>query len=194
MFGDDILVAPIVTPTGKDGKATRRTWLPEGKWFDVCRNQVMEGNKVVSDAYTQEEIPYFYKAGAVIVNYPPMLNLNTRPDRIIIKVVPGAEGAATFYEDEGDTEGYKKGEFTNTVMRHAGDQLTISPRTGAFPGMLASRAYTVEFLCSERPSAVKVNGQAVTNGAWNYNTQSKVTTVFVPSIDCSKEITVKLEQ
>ena len=194
MFGDDILVAPVVTPTGKDGKATRRTWLPEGKWFDVCRNQVVEGNKVFSDAYTQEEIPYFYKAGAVIVNYPPMLNLNTRPDRIIIKVVPGAEGAATFYEDEGDTEGYKKGEFTNTVMRHAGNQLTISPRTGAFPGMPASRAYTVEFLCSERPSAVKVNGQAVTNGAWNYNTQSKVTTVFVPSTDCSKEITVKLEQ
>ena len=194
MFGDDILVAPIVTPTGKDGKATRRTWLPEGKWFDVCRNQVVEGNKVFSDAYTQEEIPYFYKAGAVIVNYPPMLNLNTRPDRIIIKVVPGAEGTATFYEDEGDTEGYKKGEFTNTVMRHAGNQLTISPRTGAFPGMPASRAYTVEFLCSEKPSAVKVNGQAVTNGAWNYNTQSKVTTVYVPSTDCSKEITVKLEQ
>ena len=193
MFGDDILVAPIVTPTGKDGKATRRTWLPEGRWFDVCRNQVVEGDKLITDAYTQEEIPYFYKAGSVIVNYPPMLNLNTRPDRIIIKVVPGADGSCSFYEDEGDTEGYKTGAFTRTVMRHTGNQLTVCPRTGVFPGMPSSRAYTIEFLCSERPASVKVNGQSVSNGVWNYNAQSKVVTVYVPATDCSKEITVKLE-
>ena len=194
MFGDDILVAPIATPTGDNGKATRRTWLPAGKWFDVCRNQVVEGDKVFTDAYTQEEIPYFYKAGSVIVNYPQMQNLNTRPDRIIIKVVPGADGSSTFYEDEGDTEGYKTGAFTNTLLRHVGNQLTICPRTGAFPGMPSSRAYTIEFLCSERPSSVKVNGQTVTNGVWNYNAQSRVVTVYVPATDCSKEISVKLEQ
>ena len=193
MFGDDILVAPIVTPTGKDGKATRRIWLPEGKWFDVCRNQVVEGNKVITDAYTQEEIPFFYKAGSVIVNYPPMLNLNTRPDRVIFKVVPGAGGNTTFYEDEGDTEGYKTGAFTNTVLRHNGNQLTISPRTGSFPGMPTSRAYTIEFLGMERPSAVNVNGKVVSNGGWNYNAQSRVVTVYVPATDCSNEITVKIE-
>ncbi|MBQ1585477.1 MAG: glycosyl hydrolase family 31, partial [Muribaculaceae bacterium] len=43
MFGDDILVAPVVTPTGENGKAQRRNWLPEGRWFDVCRNTVVEG-------------------------------------------------------------------------------------------------------------------------------------------------------
>ena len=46
MFGDDILVAPVVTPSGADGKASRLTWLPEGKWFDVCRNAVVEGNRL----------------------------------------------------------------------------------------------------------------------------------------------------
>jgi len=60
--------------------------------------------------------------------------------------------------------------------------------------MPSSRAYTIEFLCSDRPSAVKVNGETVANGVWNYNAQSKVVTVYVPATDCSKEITVKLEQ
>ena len=193
MFGDDILVAPVVTPTDDSGKASRRTWLPEGKWYDVCRNQVVEGNQVLTDAYTQEEIPYFYKAGTVIVNYPPMLNLNTRPDRVILKVVPGADGTATFYEDEGDTEGYKTGAFTTTLLRHEGSSLTICPRKGSFPGMPEKRAYSVEFLSIDRPSAVMVNGQRLTNGAWNYNSQSRMVTVYVPATDCNKEITVKLQ-
>ena len=192
MFGDDILVAPVVTPTADDGKASRRTWLPEGKWYDVCRNQVVDGNRVFTDSYTQEEIPYFYRAGAVIVNYPPMLNLNTRPDRVILKVVPGADSETSFYEDEGDTEGYKTGAYTMTRLRHEKDMLTICPRTGSFPGMPGERAYTIEFLSTDRPSSVSVNGQTLTNGTWNYNSQSRMVTVFVPATDCGKEITVKL--
>ena len=193
MFGDDILVAPIVTPTGADGKASRRTWLPEGRWFDVCRHAVVEGNRVFTDSYTQEEIPYFYRAGAVIVNNPPMMNLNTRPDRLIVKVVPGADGSSTLYEDEGDTENYKKGVFTTTKLRHEGSTLTIEPRKGSFPGMLSERAYTVEFLSVDRPASVTVNGVALTNGAWNYNDQTKTVTVFVPMTACDKQLTVSIK-
>ena len=125
MFGDDILVAPVVTPTGENGKAQRRNWLPEGRWFDVCRNTVVEGNRIFTDSYTQEETPYFFRAGAVIVNNPPMLNLNTRPDRLILKVVPGGNGSATLYEDEGDTQGYQQGAFTNTRLVHEGKQIAV---------------------------------------------------------------------
>ena len=192
MFGDDILVAPVVTPSGSDGKASRRTWLPEGKWYDVCRNTVVEGNKVFTDAYTQEEIPYFYKAGSVIVNYPPVMNLNTRPDRLILKVVPGADGAYTYYEDEGDTEGYKKGLCTTTLLRHQNNTLTICARKGSFPGMPENRAYTIEFLAVDRPNAVTVNGQTLSNGTWNYNNLTRKVTVFVGQTPCNSEINVKL--
>ena len=192
MFGDDILVAPVVTPSGSDGKASRRTWLPEGKWYDVCRNTVVEGNRIFTDAYTQEEIPYFYKAGSVIVNYPPVMNLNTRPDRLILKVVPGADGAYIYYEDEGDTEGYKKGLCTTTLLRHQNNTLTICARKGSFPGMPENRAYTVEFLAVDRPNAVTVNGQTLSNGTWNYNNLTRKVTVFVGQTPCNSEINVKL--
>ena len=198
MFGDDILVAPVVTPSGNDGKAERRTWLPEGRWFDVCRNQVVEGNRTFNDRYAQPEIPYFLRAGAVIVNNPPMLNLNERPDRLILKVVPGGDGSTSLYEDEGDTEGYKTGAFTTTLITHRStarsqqSTVTISGRQGSFPGMPKERAYTVEFLGTDCPAAVTVNGKLQSNGTWNYDEQQHITTVYIPSTACSQEISVVL--
>ena len=194
MFGDDILVAPVVSPSGADGKATRKTWLPEGRWFDVCRNKVVEGNRAFTDSYAQQEIPYFYRAGSVIVNNPPMLNLNTRPDRLIVKVVPGADGETSLYEDEGDTETYKNGEYTTTVMKHQGNTLTIEPRQGSFKGMPEARAYTVEFIGTDRPKSVAINAKQCSNGVWNYDEQRHLVTVYVPITACDKQIAISLDK
>ena len=194
LFGDDILVAPVVTPSGADGKATRRTWLPEGRWYDVCRGRVVDGNRAFTDSYTQQEIPYFYRAGSVIVNNPPMLNLNTRPDRLIVKVVPGADGQTSLYEDEGDTEAYKNGEYTTTVMKHQGNTLTIESRKGSFKGMPQARAYTVEFIGSDRPRKASINGKPCANGVWNYDEQRRVATVYVPTTDCNEPTTISIEK
>ena len=193
MFGDDILVAPVVKPSGADGKAMRKTWLPEGRWFDVCRNRVVEGNRAITDSYAQQEIPYFYRAGSIIVNNPPMLNLNTRPDRLIVKVVPGADGQTSLYEDEGDSEAYKNGEYTTTVMKHQGSTLTIEPRQGSFKGMPEQRAYTVEFIGSERPKSVAINGNECSNGVWNYDEQHQMVNIYVPATPCSKTIKIELK-
>ena len=192
MFGDDILVAPVVKESGADGKSVRRVWLPQGQWFDVCRNQSIDGNRVITDAYSLNEIPYFYRAGAVIVNNPPMLNLNTRPDRLILKVVPGADGTTTLYEDEGDTEAYKNGVFTTTTFTHRTNTLTIEPRKGSFPGMPTERAYTAEFLATDQPSKIIVNGDALSNGCWDYDATKRLLTVYVPSTRCDQKTTIEI--
>ena len=158
----------------------------------MCRNEVVEGNRIFTDSYTQEEIPYFFRAGSVIVNNPPMLNLNTRPDRLILKVVPGGDGSATLYEDEGDTQGYQQGVFTTTRLSHEGRSLVIEPRQGQFPGMLQKRAYTVEFLSVDRPKGVSINGKKLENGTWGYNEQSRIVTVYVPATPCEQRIKVEM--
>jgi alpha-glucosidase (family GH31 glycosyl hydrolase) len=193
MFGDDILVAPVVTKPESDGMTARRTWLPEGRWFDVCRNKVVNGNRIFTDRYAMEEIPYFYRAGSVIVNNPPMMNLNTRPDRLILKVVPGGNGQTSLYEDEGDTEGYKHGAYTTTAISHEGNTLTIHPRVGKFPGMPEARSYTVEFLSVNRPSSVVVDGSQVDNSSWEYQENSRVLTVNIPRTSCQKKIMVTIK-
>ena len=193
MFGDDILVAPVVTKPEKDGTTARRTWLPEGRWFDVCRNKVVEGNRTFSDRYAMEEIPYFFRAGSVIVNNPPMMNLSTRPDRLILKVVPGGNGRTLLYEDEGDTEGYKQGAYTTTTISHEGNTLTILPREGKFAGMPESRSYTVEFLAVNRPSTVVINGSLVAESEWKYDAQRRLLTVNVARTSCDKKTVVTIK-
>ena len=193
MFGDDILVAPVVTKPEKDGTTARRTWLPEGRWFDVCRNKVVEGNRTFTDRYAMEEIPYFFRAGSVIVNNPPMMNLSTRPDRLILKVVPGGNGRTLLYEDEGDTEGYKQGAYTTTTISHEGNTLTILPREGKFAGMPESRSYTVEFLAVNRPNAVVINGSLVAESEWKYDAQRRLLTVNVARTACDKKTVVTIK-
>ena len=193
MFGDDILVAPVVTKPEKDGTTARRTWLPEGRWFDVCRNKVVEGNRTFTDRYAMEEIPYFFRAGSVIVNNPPMMNLNTRPDRLILKVVPGGNGQTKLYEDEGDTEGYKQGAYTTTTISHEGNTLTILPREGKFAGMPESRSYTVEFLAVNRPSTVVINGSQVAESEWKYDAQRRLLTVNVTRTSCDKRTVITIK-
>ncbi len=193
MFGDDILVAPVVTKPEKDGTTARRTWLPEGRWFDVCRNKVVEGNRTFTDRYAMEEIPYFFRAGSVIVNNPPMMNLSTRPDRLILKVVPGGNGQTKLYEDEGDTEGYKQGAYTTTTISHEGNTLTILPREGKFAGMPESRSYTVEFLAVNRPSTVVINGSQVAESEWKYDAQRRLLTINVTRTSCDKRTVITIK-
>ena len=122
-----------------------------------------------------------------------MMNLNKRPDRLILKVVPGGNGLTSLYEDEGDTEGYKQGAYTTTAISHEGNSLTIHPREGKFPGMPDSRSYTVEFLSVNRPNTVMIDGRQVENGAWSYQEKTRVLTVNVPRTSCQKQTVVTIK-
>ena len=193
MFGDDILVSPVVTEAEADGKAFRKTWLPEGKWFDVCRNRLLEGNQTIADYYDQNEIPYFIKAGSVIPCNPKMRNLKTRADSLVLKVVPGASGSTSYYEDEGDTQAYADGAFTTTLIsqERTADYVAfaIAPREGQFEGMPTQRPYRVEFLGEEsKPELVQLNGAETTD--WTYNAEKKLLTVIVPKTDCGSRISI----
>lgn len=193
MFGDDILVSPVVTEAEADGKAFRKTWLPEGKWFDVCRNRLLEGNQTIADYYDQNEIPYFIKAGSVIPCNPKMRNLKTRADSLVLKVVPGASGSTSYYEDEGDTQAYADGAFSTTLIsqERTADYVAfaIAPREGQFEGMPTQRPYRVEFLGEEsKPELVQLNGAETTD--WTYNAEKKLLTVIVPRTDCGSRISI----
>ena len=194
MFGDDILVSPVVTAAEAGGKAFQRTWLPEGQWFDVCRNQLVQGASIISGWYAQDEIPYFYRSGAIIPCNPPLRNLKTAPTEMILKVVPGSDGSTTIYEDEGDSQAYIDGEYTQTVVqqqrRLAETVLTIMPRTGAFDGMLQERAYTLQFLDEDKPSSVSLNGTPTSN--WTYDASLRLLTVSIPPVSCDTRTVVTI--
>lgn len=194
MFGDDILVSPVVTPAENNGKAFHKTWLPEGLWYDVCRHALTEGNITLAEEYDQNEIPYFFRAGAVIPCNPLVTNLKTRPGQQILKVVPGANGQGVLYEDDGDSQGYQAGAFTTTTFTHQrtvnATTLTIAPREGQFEGMPESRAWQVVFLKEVQPTRVTVNGTSTND--WTWNAETGEVTVNIAPTACSEAVVVCL--
>lgn len=197
MFGDDILVAPIVKRADTDKTVERTVWLPEGKWWNVCRAKLMDGNTSFSDTYGQEDIPYFYKAGSIIVNNPPQKSVVTKASTLILQVVPGADGSYSLYEDEGDTELYKQGVFSRTefTQTRSGQTVTlnIGSRVGVYPGMLDERAYKVEFLGSDKPETVMINGFEASADAWSYDEKERILTVNIPTTSCDVTTSVEVK-
>lgn len=198
MFGDNILVAPVTTAGTGDTYAEtvsqRTTWLPEGSWWDVSKNRLVKGNVTFHENYTLDEIPYFFKAGSVIVNYPYQRTVQTTPETIILKVAPGGTGEGLFYEDAGDNIDYDS-HYAVTSYTHTGTEtsatLTIGGREGQFDGMPETRTYQVEFLGAKgEPSSVTVNGAAA--DSYSYSAETGVITVNVPmeSLTSGKTVSV----
>ena len=183
MFGNDILVAPVVERS-KDGISTaRKVWLPKGAWYNVQRGKLQEGGTTFSDNYGMEEIPYFYKAGAIIPCFSHVMNLETRPDTLILEAVPGDGGKLSYYEDAGNDNTYQQGEFTRTLIEQKqlpkGVELIINARKGQFKGMPSVRHYQVEFLAMGKPSAVELDGKTLNTEAWHYDEAARKLTVVI---------------
>ena len=204
MFGDNILVSPIVTAAEPGASTTwHQTWLPEGEWYDVCQQKIVSGNQTISGNYLAEEIPWFIKAGSVIPCYPAVSNLKSRPDELILMVASSEnsaapcppEGGSYLYEDEGDTQAYIDGAYTTTAFSYMsvsnGHQLTIGPAVGSFEGQPTERSYKVVFLgVNASPESATINGQTATD--WSYDELSGNVTVNVPATSCQATTVVAI--
>ena len=196
LFGDDILVSPISTPTSSDGTSERKTWLPKGFWFDICRNRMLAGGHTITDQYDLSEIPYFIRLGSIIPCNPTLSHLKTEPTSIVLWVIPGTDGEGKLYEDQGDSEAYKDGEFATTrfsqTHSNEGTTLTINPREGSYAGMLNERAWQAVFFLMEEPSSVSINGEETST--WTYDEQLRRLFVDVPSCPCSQTTIINIKE
>jgi len=195
LFGNDILVSPVSTPTCSDGTSERKTWLPKGLWFDVCRNRMLQGDQTITDQYALDEIPYFIRPGSIIPCNPSVTHLKAEPSSLVLWVISGADGEGKLYEDQGDSEAYKDGEFATTLFaqRHTDEGITLSikPREGSYEGMLQERAWQVVFFCVEEPNKVLINGEQTTD--WIYDGQLRRLTVNVPARPCSATTIINIK-
>lgn len=201
MFGDEIFVTPIVAAAeSKISTSTKQFWLPEGKWLEAETGSVMEGNQTYIRSFSQSEIPYYYKEGAVIPMYPDIKHLKERPDKLIVQFVPGASGSFSYYEDEGDSESYKDGKYTTTKITQETNssqgKYTIYPREGSFDGMPSTRNYELILLSKLPAKQVVVDGKTYPYSLenkqehWSYDSKSLAIVINTPSVNLNTKMEV----
>jgi alpha-glucosidase (family GH31 glycosyl hydrolase) len=112
MFGDDLLVAPIV----REGQEHCTIYLPRGTWTDYFRGQRYDGGKDIVytvDPHTWADIPLFVRTGAILPTERVQQYVGQRPvKRIYLDVFPASTTTSfTYYDDDGMTYAYEKGAF-----------------------------------------------------------------------------------
>jgi hypothetical protein len=110
-WGRDMLVAPVV----EKGATTRRAYLPRGLWTDFWTEDRVEGGREIERAVDLTTMPLWVRAGAVMPMGPVRQYVDEPVDEtsdpaLTLAVYPGASGRSTWYEDDGRSFAYRKGE------------------------------------------------------------------------------------
>lgn len=139
MLGPALLVAPV-----SEFRATsRRVYLPAGAdWYEAASGQRIAGGEDYLAPAPRERMPLFIRAGSIVPLGRAVQWTGEDPQGpLTLHVFPGADGAFTLYEDQGEDMGYTRNEFARIPLRwnDRARRLTIGPREGRFPGMAATR-------------------------------------------------------
>jgi alpha-glucosidase len=205
LFGDQMLVAPVVSPVSRDSMlAAQSLWIPPGEWFEWQTGSLLKGPSATTRCYALDEIPVFLRAGAIIPMQPPMRTSAEKPvDPLILLVAPGDSGSTRVYEDAGNSTGYERGEGTWTPVRwrkgHGGSlTIAIEPAQGKYPGMPLRRSYEIVLPGIVPPEGVTSNGRALAwtreEGAegWAYDGEHASVLVRTGSFPLTERVTVLL--
>ncbi|HEX9970965.1 MAG TPA: TIM-barrel domain-containing protein, partial [bacterium] len=206
MFGDDFLVAPIAEPISDETMlAISKIWLPEGIWVEWFTGTRLHGPGVFQREFALDEIPVYVKAGAIIPMQPKMKNSNSNPiDPLILMIFPGDSGATRIYDDQGNSLGYKKDEFSWTSVHFSKPddgtlKVEIEPAQGKFPGMLRQRSYEIRSPGTFPTEAVTCNNHGLDFNTeenapgWRYDGDKLMIIITLPifQVDSMVEIIIK---
>lgn len=192
MFGSELLVCPVTTKLDDKTKtATTKLWLPDGRWTNVFDGKIYKGGQWALINSPINTIPVLAKEGAVIPMSDDKGNSWKCPEKLKFLVYRGS-GTFKFYEDDGETQNYKNGEFSESTMtvREKGDTLEFTVSGGKkLPCIPLNRTYTVVFkdVKSFDGATVTVNGKAS-----DFKTYGN--TVTIENVNADDEIKVTLSK
>ena len=94
-------------------------------------------------------MPLFVRAGSIVPVGPDIQYTAEKPGApITLFVFTGADGSFDYYEDDGVSYGYERGEFARIPLRYdaAKGTLTIGARVGQLSGMPEERTFKVRWI------------------------------------------------
>ncbi|MGD8816418.1 MAG: glycoside hydrolase family 31 protein [Acidobacteriota bacterium] len=160
LWGRDILVAPVV----EQGATTRSVYLPAGRWHDFWTEAVTDGGRTVSRTVDLATTPLYVRAGAIIP-FGPVKQYTSEPsdEPIELVIYPGADGAASLYEDDGASLGYQRGDWMRILMSwsESTGMLTMRLADGSQPRAPMPRTFRVRVAPSQETREITFDGRAL---------------------------------
>jgi alpha-glucosidase len=157
-------------------------YLPEGRWIDYWTSKEFEGPMELKYLPPHDRGgPLFIKAGAIIPVWPDLDFIGQCPvESVGLEIFPSGHSEFTLYEDDGETEAYRRGEVVTTkITSDSGEEeltITIAPREGWYQGMLQRRAWVLAIHLAVRPESVMVNDVPVLemDSGWCYDEEQGI--------------------
>ena len=160
LWGRDMLVAPVV----EKGATTRRLYLPKGVWFDFWTEERVDGGLEIERAVDLATMPLYVRAGAV-VPMGPVKQYTAEPSEepITLVVYPGANGVSSWYEDDGTTFDYRRGDFMRVTMtwRDSARRLSLALAPGSKMRVPLRRKIEVRVAGSAKRSSAVFSGRTL---------------------------------
>jgi alpha-glucosidase len=112
MFGRDILVAPIL----QRGKGRRPVYLPVGRWFRFDGGPALRGGRFHDTEYEWDSIPAFVREGTILPMASTVMHTGQLETSSITFRCFGSQANGRYWQDNGSTLGYERGEYNDWVL------------------------------------------------------------------------------
>jgi oligosaccharide 4-alpha-D-glucosyltransferase len=162
-YGENLLVAPVL----EKGVKTRKYYVPEGRWYNVTADKIVEGKSWVTDSVSLDKFPLLFKEGSFAPSDQRKGNASSpNPSEIFMHYFQSKK-ASTFelYEDDGVSKNNLKNKnylltrFTATAEINKTTTISISSTRG-YPGKPAQKKiiFAIPF-DGNGPSSITINGK-----------------------------------
>lgn len=167
MFGPAFLVSPVTEYKAR----SRQVYLPAGgAWYDFWTGKDAPGGATIAADAPYDQLPVFVRAGSIVPIGPDQQYIGEKPaDALTLYVYAGANGSFSLYEDDGLTNGYERGQFSQIPLtwNDTTRTLTIGRRTGSYAGMPTARTFKVVMVTAAAP--IGYQGAAATGREVKYD-------------------------
>ena len=117
-FGSSLFIAPIITQKDEVmNRVVHNFYLPNGTWYDYVTGKKFPGGKSYISFFRDEDYPVFAKSGSIIpLSNNKNINDTTPPTDMEINIFPGQSNSYTLFEDDGESDLYRKDYYLLTQI------------------------------------------------------------------------------
>lgn len=156
LFGSDLLVAPILW----EGAKQREVYLPNGDWFDYSSKCHYKGGKSVTIHADLDLIPLLVRGGGFIFHQPTVQHTGEMiGNSLYVLIFPAKDSSSIFYEDDGVSFNYVKGEFLrrkfHQIRNESEINITITVLEGSYRP--PERSLVIEVVAEKKPTSVSLS-------------------------------------